>query len=126
SRLIRGSFVQRASHKGIPQRPFSYRRCDARGSLVSETAAYPKWTAGNCVVLLSGTAKFARPSSFPSQVTEVPMKAEKSGIPITDLIRTLRTKLGFTDQSGFLLRYAFVLFLLHLPRDLFRRRLLLV
>ena len=42
------------------------------------------------------------------------------------LIRTLRTKLGFTDQSGFLLRYAFVLFLLHLPRDLFRRRLLLV
>jgi len=39
------------------------------------------------------------------------------------LIRTLRTKLGFIDQSGFLLRYAFVLFLLHLPRELFRRRL---
>src|SRR6267143_3893463 len=41
-------------------------------------------------------------------------------------IRTLRTKLGSADESGFLLRCAFVIFLLHLPRELFRRRLLLV
>ena len=38
----------------------------------------------------------------------------------------LWTKLRFTDQSGFLLSCAFVLFLLQLPRELFRRRLLLV
>src|SRR2546422_3264572 len=42
------------------------------------------------------------------------------------LRRTLRTKLGSADESGFLLRCAFVIFLLHLPRELFRRRLLLV
>ena len=34
------------------------------------------------------------------------------------LIQTLRTKLGFADESGFLLRYTFVLFLLHLLREL--------
>jgi hypothetical protein len=39
------------------------------------------------------------------------------------LIQTLRTKLGFTDQSGFLLRCPLVLFLFYLPRELFLRRL---
>ena len=39
------------------------------------------------------------------------------------LIQTLRTKLGFADESGFLLRYTCVLFLLHAPRELFPRRL---
>jgi hypothetical protein len=39
------------------------------------------------------------------------------------LIQTLRTKLGFTDESGFLFRCTLVLFLFHLPRQLFLQRL---